>query len=285
MCGRRYKVKKSFDEHVSTCCSEHMNGSSVQRAVAIVYDMIHLYKTVECYSRHDRNPNMEEIQVDPETDGRVMEKGWERRPKRGEALTEVTEVDEFKPDIIKWFNIGSACQSHKFSAAKMVQMLHGMYPCRYDLPSEQQVNAVITSLSKKWKEARIEAARKRMEKEKLKKKDQQQSGKQTDRNADGIGDKTDEHMENSQQVATKNDDSINHDEDKVSAEVETECETQCTESPQGTNQDNDSPEVETECEKQRTWYRQGTNPAITDTQQRSMTLVTRSMMRQYSNLR
>lgn len=57
----------------------------------------------------------------------------------------------------------------KISAARMVQMLQGLYPSRYDLSSEQEVNAVITSLAKREKEARMEATRKRLEEERKKK--------------------------------------------------------------------------------------------------------------------
>lgn len=168
-CGNRYVLRRAFDEHANKCSYEIVNGSSVQRAVNLAHAMIYLDKTVECYGRHDCNPNMEGIEVDLNCDQRVLQKGWGRKPKWGEALADDNDVEEFRDKIVQWFNVGSACPSQKISAARMFNMLEGLNPHRYDLPSEQKINALITSLCKQEKEARKAAALRRLEEKKAKK--------------------------------------------------------------------------------------------------------------------
>lgn len=176
-CGLRYAVKKSFEEHRKICSFEAVVGSSAQRAVTLAYGMAYLDKSVECYRRHDKNPNMEGIAVDTIVDRRPLQKGWARRPKWGDALAEISDVQEFKAENTKWFNESSACQSQKISAARMVQMLQNMFPGRCDIPSEQQVNAVIKTLTKQEKKTRKEAARLRLEEEKRRKNEDAQRKK------------------------------------------------------------------------------------------------------------
>lgn len=78
--------KNDYNEHVTKCSYEAFNGSSLQQAASAAYTMIYLDKTVQCYSRHDRNTNIEEIFVDFAADRRELEKGWDSRPTLGKAF-------------------------------------------------------------------------------------------------------------------------------------------------------------------------------------------------------
>lgn len=69
-----------------------------------------------------------------------------------------TTFKEFREDVRKWFEIGSARPGQKMSAARMLHLLESKYPMRYDLPTEKQINALITKLSVEEKQERISAA-------------------------------------------------------------------------------------------------------------------------------
>lgn len=81
--------------------------------------------------------------------------------KVGDSLGENT-VHEFKEQIRKWFNIGSAEPGKKMSAARMLRQLESMNPYRYDLPTENQIQQVVTKLSGDEKKARKKAASERV---------------------------------------------------------------------------------------------------------------------------
>lgn len=61
-----------------------------------------------------------------------------------------------------WFDIGSATPGKKISTARMLHLLGAKFPIRYYLPTEKQINALITKFSGDEKKARVEAAQGRV---------------------------------------------------------------------------------------------------------------------------
>lgn len=83
--------------------------------------------------------------------------GWAKTPKWGEALGENT-VNEFRSQIEEWFEVGSKNPAKKISACQMQRLLQGMHPNRYDMPTEKQINQVMSSLFDEEKKKKLEAA-------------------------------------------------------------------------------------------------------------------------------
>lgn len=94
-----------------------------------------------------------EVPFDSTVDGSEVTRGWKRRPKSGKALGETT-ILEFKPQIKEWFDLGSAEPAKKISACRMQKLLQGLHPHRYDLPTENKIQSVITGFSQDEKRAR-----------------------------------------------------------------------------------------------------------------------------------
>lgn len=160
-CGVRYLQESHFKKHVESCSYVAINGKSVERAVNIACDMIYLDKSVEKYGRKNKNPLIAAGDNKVRAACKKVEKGWTKRPKWNESMGDGS-IDEFRPQIIEWFNIGSACPAQKITSARKHQLLQGLNPHRYDLPSERQINSLVTSLSGDEKEARKHAAKKRL---------------------------------------------------------------------------------------------------------------------------
>lgn len=137
-------------------------GDTFQRAMAIAHDAVYKEETVKTYGRFDLNPKLAKVAFDPETDSRKVSLRWAQTPKWGEAMGTNT-VQEFKKQIKEWFDIGSHQPAKKLPACRMQRLLQSMHPNRYDMPTENQIQAVITSLSGEEKKQGAAAAAKRLE--------------------------------------------------------------------------------------------------------------------------
>lgn len=161
-CGTSHRQKKWFDCHVEKCGREDVNGRSVDNAVRIAHALIYIDKSVETYTRHDRNPLTKDIVINAEQDYRVVKRGWAKEPKKGTSLGECS-MEEFRDQVKEWFDIGSATPGQKMSAARMLHLLVAKYQMRYDLPTEKQINSLITKFSGEEKKSRRDAAQARVD--------------------------------------------------------------------------------------------------------------------------
>lgn len=151
-CGGLFKRKKSFDNHNENCTEDSYHGDKLQRALGLAYDMVYTSNLVTVYTRHESHPLLSSMDFNPEVDGREVKRGWARRPKWGKALGEST-ILEFKAQIKQWFYIGSAEPAKKLSACRMQKLLQGLNPHRYNLPTEKQIQSLITGFSQDEKRA------------------------------------------------------------------------------------------------------------------------------------
>lgn len=150
-------MEKSFESHKLVCMEDPCNDDTLQRAMAMDHDMIYASNFVTVYSLHTTHPVLKGIHCDGNVDARTVKRDWEQRPKWGQALGEST-ILEFKHQVKQLFDDGSAEPAKKLSAYRMQKLLHGLHPHRYDLPTEKQVQSLITGFCQDEKRMRQQAA-------------------------------------------------------------------------------------------------------------------------------
>lgn len=161
-CGNKYRQNKWYEAHVEKCRQDPVNGRSVDISVRLAHSMVYTDKSVETYKRHDQNLLTKDITVNPDEDYRVVRRGWVKEPKKGTSLGE-NNIEEFQVEVKRWFEIGSARPVQELSAARMLHLLEEKYPMRYDLPTEKQINSLITKFSGEEKKESMDAAASRID--------------------------------------------------------------------------------------------------------------------------
>lgn len=67
-------------------------------------------------------------------------------------------VQEFRPQIRNWFDIGSKEPDRKISPSCMLHLLEGMHPHRYDLPTKHRIQQVLSTMATEEKKQRQQAS-------------------------------------------------------------------------------------------------------------------------------
>lgn len=160
-CKRRFRQQKAYEVHMEGCSDDKNGGDTVQRAMEMAYDLVYKDNAVDVYKRNDINPKLALVTFDENVDCRKLQIGWAKTSKWGEALGANT-VEEFRKQITEWFDIGSKEPAKKLTPSRMLRLLHGLQPTRYDLSTEQQIQQVVNGLTDEEKKKRMADAAKRL---------------------------------------------------------------------------------------------------------------------------
>lgn len=133
---KRYFSKVHYDAHIRNCEPVPSVGCAIQRSLAIAHSMIFEEQSIQIYTRNEMNPALSKVSFDPATDCRTVKRGYERRPKWGDAMGK-NAMEKCKPQIREWFTIGAVEPAKKMSANRMHKLIQNMDPDRYDILSKR----------------------------------------------------------------------------------------------------------------------------------------------------
>lgn len=144
-CRMTYVRKALYDKHRSQCTVTKVEGDSLQRVLRIADNFINEERSIQWYTRHEENPKLALVAAPEAAEYRTVRTGWARRPKWGQAMSD-SAINEFKPKIKLWFQVGAAEPAKKMSASRMLKLLQAMNPHRYDVPTENMIKQYVSTL-------------------------------------------------------------------------------------------------------------------------------------------